>query len=222
MPVVDQSSPVTDVQQAVPVAGEDQGAAVAIARRLMVQHFGPGKSSAIPADWVIDAMTTYAEFARLTEHARKADRLGEGVGEAALAAANFTGWPTKTIVDQCRMQAREQLDPEFSNFLNEVADRLSALPDPTHTREAEGVTVAEYNEVYDKFEEVVGGAFRDGFEEGWIYAQTPDGSDYDERKEEFGRAVDIEPSEAWGGYRDKYEAMLPVAALPALSAGSAQ
>ena len=87
MPVVDQSSPVTDVQQAVPVAGEDQGAAVAIARRLMVQHFGPGQSSAIPADWVIDAMTTYAEFARLTEPTRLTPI--EGVAASASMALMY-------------------------------------------------------------------------------------------------------------------------------------
>lgn len=88
---------------------------------------------------------------------------------------------------------------------------------PATSQEGEGVSVAEYNEAHDKIEQVVGGAFRDGFEEGWIYAQTPDGSEYDERKQEFGRAVDTEPSEAWDGYRDKYVAMLPIPALPTLA-----
>ncbi|PTQ64866.1 hypothetical protein C8J45_102222 [Sphingomonas sp. PP-CE-3G-477] len=99
-----------------------------------------------------------------------------------------------------------------------VSYGLALSEDATQTREAEGVSVAEYNEVYDKFEEVVGGAFRDGFQEGWVFALTPDGTDYDDRQEEYGRTVDIEPSEAWEGYRDKYEAMLPVAALPVINA----
>ena len=38
----------------------DREAAVAIARKLMVEHFGPGKSSANPASWVIDAMLEFA------------------------------------------------------------------------------------------------------------------------------------------------------------------
>lgn len=104
-----------------------------------------------------------------------------------------------------------------SRAIDIARHRLAALrTDATQTREAEGVSVAEYNEVYDKFEEVVGGAFRDGFREGWVFAQTPDGTDYDDRQEEYGRTVDIEPSEAWEGYRDKYATMLPVAALPTL------
>lgn len=42
----------------------------------------------------------------------------------------FTSWSTDTLADQCRMQARDQLDPEFSSFLAEVADRLAATPTP--------------------------------------------------------------------------------------------
>lgn len=40
---------------------------------------------------------------------------------------DFASRPTESLADQCRMQAREYLDPEMSAFMEAVADRLSAL-----------------------------------------------------------------------------------------------
>jgi hypothetical protein len=213
MPVVDQSSPVTDVQQAVPVAGEMDDAAFVtdLAARLF-----RGVTPAMGFDQG-DTDRLHRIARGLTEPARKADRL-EGDREAIARIIDPNGW------DHADFRAARGFEPNVRHTRPSLitADRiLAAISDPTHTREAEGVTVAEYNEVYDKFEEVVGGAFREGFREGWVFAQTPDGTDYDDRQEEYGRTVDIEPSEAWEGYRDKYEAMLPVPALPALNARGA-
>jgi len=43
----------------------------------------------------------------------------------------FSEWSTASLAGQCRMQAREQLDPEFSQFMEAVAARLAALaPEP--------------------------------------------------------------------------------------------
>jgi DNA-binding transcriptional regulator YdaS (Cro superfamily) len=39
----------------------------------------------------------------------------------------FAGWSTKTLADQCHMQAREHLDPEFTQFMTAVGNRLAAL-----------------------------------------------------------------------------------------------
>lgn len=36
----------------------------------------------------------------------------------------FSEWSLKDIASQCRMQSHEQLDPEFSQFMAEVANRL--------------------------------------------------------------------------------------------------
>lgn len=36
----------------------------------------------------------------------------------------FTAKMTATLVGQCEMQARDQLDPEFSQFMLALADRL--------------------------------------------------------------------------------------------------
>ncbi len=36
----------------------------------------------------------------------------------------FTEWSLATIARQCRVQSREQLDPEFSQFMAEVSNRL--------------------------------------------------------------------------------------------------
>ncbi len=44
-----------------PVAEVERvSAALQVARDAMVRHFGPGKSNATPAGWVLDAMQTYA------------------------------------------------------------------------------------------------------------------------------------------------------------------
>jgi hypothetical protein len=39
----------------------------------------------------------------------------------------FEEWSLADITGQCRMQAREQFDPEFASFMGEVAKRLMAL-----------------------------------------------------------------------------------------------
>jgi len=102
--------------------------------------------------------------------------------------------------------------------VREIEAALLAFADTeaaSQPREGEGLTTVEdHNAAFDPADEALGGAFREGFREGWIYAQSPDGTDYDDLTEQFGRAVDIEPSEAWGAYRDKYFAMLPLAAIP--------
>jgi hypothetical protein len=40
---------------------------------------------------------------------------------------DFATWSTDDLAAQCRMQAREQLDPEFSRFMEALSDRLAAL-----------------------------------------------------------------------------------------------
>jgi hypothetical protein len=79
-------------------------------------------------------------------------------------------------------------------------------------------TVADHNAAFDAADEALGGAYRAGFREGWIFAQAPDGTDYDEISESYGRAVDIEPSEAWSAERDRFFAMLPLPAIPEVGA----
>lgn len=45
----------------------------------------------------------------------------------SIDGGRFETWSLADIAGQCRMQSREQLDPEFSQFMAEVAKRLSAL-----------------------------------------------------------------------------------------------
>lgn len=73
----------------------------------------------------------------LTDEFERFEAEQAATANAQHAAVSFSDWPAKTLADQCRMQAREQLDPEFSNFLIEVAIRLALTPDATQTREAE-------------------------------------------------------------------------------------
>ncbi|TCN30300.1 hypothetical protein [Sinorhizobium americanum] len=76
-------------------------------------------------------------------------------------------------------------------------------------------TAEDVNAAFDPADEALGGAFKDGFREGWLLAMTADGDSYEELTEEYGRAVDTAPSEAWNAHRQKYFAMLPLAAIPA-------
>ena len=43
---------------------------------------------------------------------------------AVAESSRFAGWSSKDLAAQCRMQARDQLDPDFSAFMAAVADRL--------------------------------------------------------------------------------------------------
>lgn len=43
---------------------------------------------------------------------------------ASLVEVDFAAWSTETVASQCRMQAREYLDPEYTAFMNVVARRL--------------------------------------------------------------------------------------------------
>ena len=54
----------------------------------------------------------------------------------------FAEWSTDSLAGQCRMQAREQLDPEFSQFMEAVAARLAALA-PEPVREGQRVGTDE-------------------------------------------------------------------------------
>ena len=42
-------------------------------------------------------------------------------------AGRFAKWPTVDLVAQAKMQAREQLDPEYTQFMFALAERLEGL-----------------------------------------------------------------------------------------------
>lgn len=42
-------------------------------------------------------------------------------------AGRFADWSTADLSAQARMQAREQLDPEYTQFMFAIADRLAGL-----------------------------------------------------------------------------------------------
>lgn len=52
----------------------------------------------------------------------------------------FSEWSLRDIAGQCRMQSREQLDPEFSRFMAEVSSRLFGIlaeRTPTKSKDAD-------------------------------------------------------------------------------------
>lgn len=42
----------------------------------------------------------------------------------ALAVGSFHEWTDSDLAGQCRMQARDNLDPEYSKFMAAIAERL--------------------------------------------------------------------------------------------------
>lgn len=42
-------------------------------------------------------------------------------------SGRFADWSTVTMAAQCRMQARDSIDPEYSQFMDAVSDRLSGF-----------------------------------------------------------------------------------------------
>lgn len=105
----------------------------------------------------------------------------------------------------------------------EIAGRILAALATTQAGAVGGVvTVADYNAVFDPADDAGRDAYTEGFREGWIFAQTPDGSDYDEHRENYGHSIDMEPQEAWGSYRDEWFKHLPLAALPTIGEATTQ
>ena len=98
---------------------ERVNAARLAARELLAKKHGPREM--ILADIFGDPRDL--EIARLTD-------LLATQPATSQEGKRFTSWSTDTLADQCRMQARDQLDPELSSFLAEVADRLAATPTP--------------------------------------------------------------------------------------------
>lgn len=43
------------------------------------------------------------------------------------ATDRFAEWPTEDLAAQCLMQARDNLDPEYSAFMAAVSERLGSL-----------------------------------------------------------------------------------------------
>lgn len=78
---------------------------------------------------------------------------------AAVDGGGFSEWSTSGLAGQRRMQAREQLDPEFSQFMEAVAARLSALaPAPGRWQD-------------------IATAPKDGTEfQAWVTSETPRGN----------------------------------------------
>lgn len=50
-----------------------------------------------------------------------------GADPSRARGGEFAGKPTAALAAQCRMQARENLDPEYSQFMFAVADRLQGF-----------------------------------------------------------------------------------------------
>jgi hypothetical protein len=128
---------VDNEQQAVPVAGEGE------ARKLLIDFFtSPSYDPKAKrhGDTVEAAIRFTLARARLTEPARKADRLGEGDREAREAIARVIGkhgaahpWHWHADFDDGEDKTAERLRNEDRAAADDV---LAALPDPTHTREA--------------------------------------------------------------------------------------
>lgn len=78
----------------------------------------------------------------------------------------FTGKPTATLAAQCRMQARENIDPEYSRFMFAVADRLdgyarreTSAPFPMTRPDPNFQTALSFPQLIEWANEVVNGSW---------------------------------------------------------------
>ncbi|MFC5760561.1 hypothetical protein [Rhizobium sp. GCM10022189] len=94
----------------------------------------------------------------------------------------------------------------------------AAQPAPAEHVTGSFATVSDHNAAYDPANDAFGGAFRDGFREGWLFARDPGFEDREELEVDYSREVDIAPSECWDAYKETYFAMLPLAAIPEVGA----
>jgi hypothetical protein len=58
---------------------------------------------------------------------RAAIKRNEPAGLKDIDTGRFDEWTDNDFAAQCRMQAKEQLDPEFSAFMAALSKRISAL-----------------------------------------------------------------------------------------------
>ncbi len=80
---------------------------------------------------------------RRRRHKAQAVAVIAALSPPEIDGGRFADWTLKDIAGQCRMQSREQLDPEFSQFMAEVARRLFVICGrfddlPTSTTTAKG------------------------------------------------------------------------------------
>lgn len=66
---------------------------------------------------------------RYLEDCREAARVALQAWDEAreIDGGRFEEWSLSDLAAQCRMQSRDQLDPDFSNFMAELHKRISAL-----------------------------------------------------------------------------------------------
>jgi len=76
---------------------------------------------------MVDKLQTREQMLLEQLHAENGGRL-ERVTPALHEGGRFLAWASVDLAAQCLSQAREQLDPEFSQFMTAVAARLAATP----------------------------------------------------------------------------------------------
>lgn len=134
----------------------------------------------------------------------------------------FAEYSTENLAAQCRMQARDNLDPDYSQFMTAVAARLTALSgDDKHPEIGPGLPPLSSGEGRTAGEDAVEtvaqwlhdeGGFDDSFP-GRTWPEHPD--DTGQRE---GGWVKIVPSDVQAKFRDVARRLLTLPATAALSA----
>ena len=62
-----------------------------------------------------------------TWNRRTADKALQNADASRIDGGRFQAWTLMDFAAECRAQSRDQLDPDFSSFMGELAKRLTAI-----------------------------------------------------------------------------------------------
>lgn len=74
---------------------------------------------ALPCDWAVGGVNATKTVEALIAEREKI--------ESQMDGGRFEDWPTATFVGQLRMQSRDSLDPEYSQFMAATATHMESL-----------------------------------------------------------------------------------------------
>ncbi len=167
--------------------------------------------------YVLPAAPVALKVLEATEQNEYARGVRDGLDEALQIARDQAKLMADLVLEGLPDNAREReaMEAALSRFAEKLSATLDYLAAPV-SAEPQPVDATAYNAAFDPANDAFGGAFKDGFREGWLFASDPSFDNREQLEADYHYIVDIAPSECWDAYREKYFAMLPLAAIPTM------